>query len=123
MPHVDPLLLSIMMAAPLLLSIVLKRDFVFMWVQFTMSAIFEVFAVSLDQNAYFGTATVVNMVIGLIAWRASWAYAVSYFLFGAFTYARMAEYISFTGGYFTLIFNLILCGILAARFIRYNNKG
>jgi hypothetical protein len=121
--NVDPLLLSIILAAPLLLSILLRKDFLFMWVQFTMNTLFELFAKDLSETNYFTMATLANVVIALVALRTSHMYALAYAVYATFTYLRMDEYIGYSGGYFAILSNILLCLILITRFIRNNNKG
>lgn len=118
----SPVILSILMVAPVLAAIGFRKDFLFLWFQFCTNFIFEIVTVSLENKEYFLFATVANMVLATVGYRSSVLYFVVFTWQATFTYLRMNEILPFSNGYFALLNSLILCSIVMSRFIIGRNS-
>ena len=113
----SPIVLSILMVAPVLAAIGFRKDFWFLWFQFCINFAFEMVTVSLENKEYFLYATIANMVLATIGYRFSVLYFLVFTWQAIFTYLRMNEILPFPNGYFALSNSLILCSIVISRFI------
>ena len=113
----SPIVLSILMAAPVLAAVGFRKDFWFLWFQFCINFDFEMVTVSLENKEYFLYATITNVVLATIGYRFSVLYFVVFTWQAIFTYLRMNEILPFSNGYFALSNSLILCSIVISRFI------
>ena len=120
---VDPILLYATLVLPIMVSIALRMDLLFVWTQFSLNALFWVFAERLDNPEYFAAATVVNVILAIVGYRTSPVYTVLYVVSAAYTYARMHEHIYFSGGVFSVTHTAAMCAILMARYVQYKLQG
>lgn len=110
--------LTILMVIPIVVAIVFCKDFLFIWFQLCANFIFETSASNLHNKEYFAIATVLNLMIAMVGFRASALYSAAFIWQALFTYLRMNEILPFSNGYFALSNSITLSSIIIIRYIR-----
>lgn len=118
----NPEVLTILMVAPILVAIVFRKDFLFIWFQLCVGFIFETSTTSLENKEYFAIAAILNIIIALTGFRTSILYSLVFMWQALFTYLRMYEILPFSNGYFALSNFIMLCGIILIRCIGSNDE-
>lgn len=105
--------------APIVVALLLhRRDLCFMLVQFLVNILFESIATGFTDEHYFKLAVVLNLALALYGAKYNGMYVLVFVGSALFCLLRLLNLADFSGGYFTMLTNLILCIAMVTRVLR-----